>query len=199
MGLQDSGQQRAIAAADVHDGPEPAEVVGAEDGPGHRSGLIGHRLVEHDHLGGVVRHLLEALEPGGLPGLASLHRPIQLAQRAPEPLAPVQRHTADRSLGVRAEEPPHRGQLEPAVLQPAGEAEHGHGPQQAEQRARVRPGLFSKGAGLRRARRQPVRQAQPNGHVDHLGAPAGRDQLGQAGAFGGIVHAGSSAAYSLAQ
>ncbi len=59
MRLQHCGQQGAVAAADVDQAGEAAEVVGLQHRAGHRNRLVGHGLVEHRHLPGIGGHVLE--------------------------------------------------------------------------------------------------------------------------------------------
>ncbi len=98
----------------------------------------------------------------------------------------MQRHAAHRAGRVAPQQFARLVQLEAVAAQLAHDAQRRQAAQQAEQRVGVRAGGDGEvGGGLRSFGHQ-LGQAQARGDVDYLGAPAGGDQLGQAGADGRI-------------
>ncbi len=128
--------------------------------------------MEHGHLLRVAGHGLKAAQTRDAPGLAGLDRPIELGERAPQPLSPVQGHAANRSGRFTAKELARLGQLEPVAGQVAHEVEAGQRPHQSQEGAGMRGGLGRQVVRAARPLGQEVEHLEPHGHVDHLGAPA---------------------------
>ncbi len=104
---------------------------------GGRGRPVRHRLMEHLHLTGIGGHVLEARSAGDAPGPAALHRLVQLAHRAPDPLAVMQGYAAHRTFGTLAEHLAGGRELEAIVIGLPAETQRRHGAQQPAQGARM--------------------------------------------------------------
>ena len=57
--LQDSGQQKSVAAGDVHDGMNAVKIVGVGDGGTIDHGYLGHGIVENLSFGRILLQIVE--------------------------------------------------------------------------------------------------------------------------------------------
>ncbi len=169
---EDSGEQGAVAAADVHDGPDVGEVVGPSQRLGLRAAADRHRGVELRAQLRIGREQVEDRASGdrlhGRPsGAQALGEP---SPGGPDGLAEVgHQHGADGARHVRAEQFAGRCQPE-AVLAPLfHHAEGGQAPQQPAQGRGPGSGALGQLLGGQGLFGQQVGEPQPGRGVDHLG------------------------------
>jgi hypothetical protein len=172
MGIssQDGGEQKSVAAGDVHDGANALEIVGIGNGRAIDHGYLGHRVVEDLSLGGILlqefenMHAVNVVE-GLLPGS---HAIVQVRPAAPVPVSAGHGgEGAQAGSGIAAQNAGHRRLRKLSVGPFAEHTNAGGSAHQPVQRLRIRTDLARQlfrrlGSGLDEVRDTQLREAGDN-------------------------------------